>query len=316
MFYTQRNIGSWTIMLLFVLSNAVVWSQQMPPERKAPASEPDTKNSIRQVSRNLILVPVRVQGLEREFVLDTAAGETYISPATRDALGFTASDGQKWKVPAAGGAVETRALRVSSFALGGYERKPFRVVVLDLAHLEGLVGEPIAGIVGTDFLKNFDLKLDLSAQTLQLYAHHTKYQARSFGLDLPTKIPFTSNNEHFIFFRASLNGTPITCLLDTGASGSVINWRAAQAAGVTTQTQGLESLQNAARGADTNVVSVYRYQFKQIKVGPTDFGAAKLNIADLPVFETLKISNKPVLLFGANLLKNRVLFIAYSTKHI
>jgi len=71
---------------------------------------------------------VKTGKLEALFVVDTAANGTVISPATRDALGFTEKDGQIVDVTGAGGQVKYQALELNSFGVGEYVRSKFGVI--------------------------------------------------------------------------------------------------------------------------------------------------------------------------------------------
>lgn len=263
-----------------------------------------------------LLVPVKIGNTEKMFIVDTAANATVISPATRDALGLTTKDGQIVDVTGAGGEVKYQAVELDSFGVGNYVRPKFGVVVIDLAKFKKKPGEPYAGILGTNFLSDFDVEIDLPASRLRLYPHDKNGNASLPKLKGHQSVPNKAADKGFVVLDVSVEGKIVTAILDTGAPASLLNWAAAKQAGISIETKGVKKRTSGTVGLGAQVADTYLYKFKRIEAGSTRFKAEELRIADLSVFKALGLSDKPAMLFGLDMLKKRALLISYRTKKI
>jgi hypothetical protein len=147
-----------------------------PPARGAPIAGPPHVDVPLVRERGYALVPVTVGDVgPLWFVLDVAAGGSVISPATRDALGLSASDGTMGRVVGASGSEDYQSVPVPSMRVGPYTQGRMNVTVIDLQRFERPEsGRTFAGILGTDVLRNFDFVLDLPRGSLRLYPHETR----------------------------------------------------------------------------------------------------------------------------------------------
>jgi predicted aspartyl protease len=263
------------------------------------------------------LVPVTVGARNLMFILDSAAGGSVISPATRDALGFTDKDGEIAHIVGAGGTTEYQSMRIPSITFGGFTQRDFHVTVIDLRKFQKKDGgEPYAGILGNDFLRHFDVEINLRASEMVLYPHDEKGQTTIARLKGLTAVPNTAEMDGFIAFEASVEGKPVSAILDTGAPATIVNWPTAKQAGVTPESEGVTRREQGTGGRGTQKAETFNYQFKEVAAGPTRFPAGELRIADLPIFKALGMNEKPSMILGLDLLQKRVLFVSYSTKKI
>ncbi len=269
-----------------------------------------------QFDGTYLLMPVSLGGLNTTFIVDTAAGGTVSSPTTRDALGFTEKDGTLVDVVGAGGEVKYQALEVPDFNIGGYSRSNFGALVIDLSRFKKRPGQPYAGIIGNNFLSDFDVEVNLPASRFRLYPHDKDGRASSPALDERLSVPNEAADKGFIVLKVLIEGKPVTAILDTGAPTSVLNWNAANQAGVTMQTKDLRRREKGTGGLCAQVTDTYLYRFKRVKAGRTSFKVGEVRIADLPIFKTLGLGDKPAMLFGLDMLKDHVLFVSYSTKKL
>lgn len=269
-----------------------------------------------QFDGTYLLAPVKIGNMKRMFIIDTAANATVISPATRDALGLTADDGRAVDVTGAGGDVKYQALELESFGVGNYIRPKFGVVVIDLAKFKKKPGEPYAGIIGNNFLSDFDVLIDLPASRLRLYPHDDNGNAVLPKQDERQSMPNKAADKGFAVLDVSVEGKIVTAILDTGAPVSVLNWAAAKQAGVSVETKGVKKRASGTGGLGTQVADTYLYKFRKIKAGRAKFEPEEMRIADLSIFKALGLGDKPAMLFGLDMLKKRALLISYGTKKL
>lgn len=264
-----------------------------------------------------ILVPVTVGKQNLMFILDTAAGGSVISPTTRDSIGFTDKDGQISDIVGAGGTTKYQSLKIPGIRFGGYTQKDFNVTVIDLKKFQKKEGgEPYAGILGNDFLKNFDVEIDLPHSKMYLYSHSEKAKFTHPKLRKMFAVSNKATAEGFISFDVLIEGKSVNAILDTGAPASILNWQAAKQAKVTLETKGLKRREQGTGGLGNQKAETFLYTFKNIKVGNRQFDSGELRIADLSIFKALSMDEKPSMIFGLDMLKKRAVFISYSTKQI
>src|SRR5579884_2810743 len=261
-----------------------------------------------------LLVPVFISGTAYPFMLDTAGGGLSITPATRDALGYTARDGITVRGYGASGMLPIKRMKFSSvFVLGKYPLGGL-VTVIDLQGLTPEPHPPIAGIIGNGVLQNFDLELNLPAATLRLFPRGGK--ARPTGAIPMTSMPFKTRVGGKIFLPVQVNGQPITALLDTGALNSVLNRAALNLIGAKPGRDRGPVKLHTFSGFDRHVVPVTPYVFRQVQLGRLRPFSAVVYGADLPVFSDLGLRDRPAMLLGLDMLRDRILFISYSAGQI
>jgi len=112
----------------------------------------------------VLLVPVRVNGQDFEFLVDTGSAYTGIVPSTAAYLGVTPQTSPGVRIaPAHGPTVTVPTARLRTFAIGGHRVDDLEVVVLDLpAELR------IDGLVGMDVLGRFRVTMEVDRATLVL----------------------------------------------------------------------------------------------------------------------------------------------------
>lgn len=276
----------------------------------AQASAP-IKLPLRQVHGTYLLIPIVVNGVSHPFLLDTAGGGLSITPATRDLLGYNEHDGMRVQGYGATGKRITQVLRLSSVFMLGRMPLGGNIPVLDLRGVDAGAGEKVAGIIGNGVLRQFDLRIDVARKkfTLSPKAAGKPKEEGDSGL-----IPFHTTDIGLIEFTVMIDDKPVTAVLDTGAAYTVMNWKAANAAGITMQTSGIRRSPRGISGFDGNVVTAYVYPFSEMKLGEIRYTSPELTIADLPAFETLKIADRPAMLLGLSTLKDGTLAISYGAE--
>ena len=264
------------------------------------------------------LVPVSIGGTDSLwFVLDSAAGGSVISPATRDLLGLGEDAGTEATITGASGDASFQALEIDSMSIGGFTRTKVGVVVIDLTRFQKPESQrTYAGILGNDFLRRFDFALDLPHQSLRLYPRDADGQSRLAGLDTLACVPNLADDEGWVVMDVSVEGTPVRAIVDTGAGRSVFNWVAAKAAGVTPESPGITRSDRSTQGLGAQRAETHHYQFERVEAGQTRFRPVESRIADISVFRALGLSERPAVIFGTNYLEDRVLTVSYSTKQI
>jgi hypothetical protein len=116
----------------------------------------------------LILLPVEVN-VEGpfEFILDTGAGTSLLTPELGQKLGIKVIGSKEGQ--SAGGAVSVALAKVDSLAVGSAKLDDMDVGLVDLSHVGRTVGAKIEGDLGSNFLRNYKVALDYPNETLSLF---------------------------------------------------------------------------------------------------------------------------------------------------
>jgi hypothetical protein len=116
-----------------------------------------------------LIVPVHMNGEGPfDFVLDTGATYTCVSPDLSDQLGLEEQQGQIGYGAGIGGSGQIQLMRADSVRLGAAQAFDMTVCVVMLDQLEA-TGLSIDGLLGLNFLKEFRMTLDFERQVVRLY---------------------------------------------------------------------------------------------------------------------------------------------------
>jgi hypothetical protein len=246
-----------------------------------------------------VLVPVVIDGRPLVFQLDTGASASAITPATRDRLGLP--HGVKSESIGAGGSVDTEDVIVHHVRVADRELDELHVTVLALDALPGKVA--VDGVLGQDVLAQFIADIDLARKRLVLHAPGTT----AWRTPELVAIPFT-DDEGLIRVDARLGTRDAAAILDLGASATVANQLAGGASA--------DVVHGQAYGADGRPVDVRVLGVTTVQLGTLAFLADSMVVADLPVFETLHLADRPAVILGMDLVGSRRLVIDRAAKRL
>lgn len=188
----------------------------------ASAASTRAKFRLAGGAQPLILVPVHVNGAGPfEFILDTGAGTSLLSPALAAALQVEQTGSKQ--ADTAGGPVEVGLATVDSLGVGELERRDLDVAIIDLSMVGRAVGAKLDGDLGYNFLKHFRLTIDFRALELTL---EDPKRVESFGALAATEVPMqlAQPSKPLILIDAHIGGRgPFQFAIDTGTSTTAIS---------------------------------------------------------------------------------------------
>lgn len=234
------------------------------------------------------------------YVLDTGASVTVIDARAWAAAGRGADEGRRVAVRAAGGKVAGRLVGPVRVTVGDVSAELTRVVVLPLDHLQQ-GGEPLAGILGKDFLKRHVVSLDFATSTLGLHAPNAPLDVSGYAA-LPTR----RLRAGLLGVDLVVGGAAVPAIVDLGASYTILNDPAATLPGVT-----LSEAATAAAGADAQALALREARVGALRLGTLDHGETTVFAADLPVFATMRMHREPGAILGTDVLARYRVVIDY-----
>ena len=267
-----------------------------------------------QIVDGMVLVPVMVNGIEGNFILDTGAARSVV---TREATRHLTLARDPWvgtTMSGIGGVQRLPNANPQSLTLGGVPLVR-RTVSHDTSLTVGTLPRTVAGgrivdgLLGRDFLSVFDLVVDLPAKRVTLVT-----VTGCAGRFLPWPEPYaamTAENpmENALVLPVLLDGVRLRALLDTGAGISLIAAPGMARLGLT-----LAQMENDPRqevsGLGARTVAMHRHPFRTLLVG---------SLTTLrPAYWVAPIRLTPIvdMLLGADWLADKTVWISFATKQI
>ncbi len=122
------------------------------------------------------LVAVGLGAADELFLLDTGAAETVISSAAAERAGLVES--ARTVLAALNDSFGLHALvRVDRLTLGARAYADFEALILDLSHLEGVLGVELAGVLGMNVLGQSPFEIDFVRDVLRIGGSLTAFRA-------------------------------------------------------------------------------------------------------------------------------------------
>jgi predicted aspartyl protease len=184
------------------------------------------------------LVAVSINGIETRLIADTGAFYSMLSPGKAAELKLPLDRAPDWLRGVSGfggGSASVSVTRVKVFGLAG----------ATLHNVEFIVGGnefgyESAGLLGENLWSKYDAEYDLGHGVIRLFETHDCRKASMAYWADPTHdyseldIESVEFNRFHIIGQASVNGSKIRVMFDTGASTSMLSQSAAARAGINT----------------------------------------------------------------------------------
>jgi tetratricopeptide (TPR) repeat protein/predicted aspartyl protease len=301
-FHCRRRLFS-----LYLVS-AALFCLSMPPNRAMAecklgkfAELPVTMSSSKPI------ITAKINGEDAHFVADSGAFFSMITEAA--AAEYKLKLGPApfgLYIKGIGGHVDPSLVTVKQFTFAG----------LPLHNVQFLVGgstigaSESVGVLGQNFFRAGDVEYDLAngsirlmraegcAHTLLAYWASPSEPYSVMDIESPTAVsPHTTGT-------ASINGSKIRVMFDTGSSTSMLSLRAAERAGIKPDSEGVvEAGYN--RGIGQGTVKTYIGRFASFKIGDEEIKNAGLRFGDIGIDIT-------DMLIGADFFLSHRIYVASS----
>ena len=287
-------------LLLGLLSSACAAPEQCVVERVADLALTRT--------RDFALLPSRLDDADARLLLDTGAGATMLSCAIADRLALM-PDNKMFPSPVngIGGVTLTRRMVVESFRIGALDLGKQSVMVTEPGLFSGFDPAP-DGIVGGDFLSQFDADIDLAANRLTLYRAHPC--AAAFAPPWPGatiyRLPARMTDGGQFLIPVTVNGVTITAMIDSGAQTSAISTGAESRLGLTPAMLARDP-QRTEIGIDMHRRPAYLHQFHAIRIGAETFPDSAVWVSDMPLVPA-------DMLLGADFFQTHRVWLSFSRR--
>ncbi len=192
---------------------SLAWTCVSADEPVPPALPPLYETGARSDLIGRILVPIKVNSKGPfQFVLDTGANSTVLTPRLAQLLGLEISNSKKMTLSGVTGSASVPTAAVDEVKAGDVVLGARRLPVSDS------LSPDVFGILGVDALVNTRIRMDFVAGKLQIR------KARREGvLDGHTRIPAHCQMKLLMMVKASVGRVPVSAVIDTGSQYTLAN---------------------------------------------------------------------------------------------
>ena len=255
----------------------------------------------------VITVPVSVNGIEKNFLVDTGGYVSSVNQRVADELKLTPHEIMFNRIRDVSGKDATQYVWADTFKLGAMEARKFDLMV------SATKNPRIDGVLSPDLLRNFDVEFDFAAMTLNLFRPHAcdgqaVYWTKDF-VSIPMELTKTGHTR----VSVTVDGEEMDAIADTGASTSAMPFSsAARFFSLHTDSPGVER-QGTASGSQGGELDTYRYPFKAMAIGPVAVKNPRLLLTDAPSV----LTNEHVsMLLGMTEMRYLHLYFAYKERKL
>jgi predicted aspartyl protease len=256
---------------------------------------------------NIPLATVGINGAATTFLVDTGAERTILTAAAAKRLRIDSHYEYPRRMQSLHGAVSSGDARLRTVELGGMRLDDFRILVAQVT-LPSLAGRSIDGLLGADFLSDYEVDLDLPRNRLTLY------QKPSCAMTAPpwaqgfTRIAVNRSLHDRLFFPVSLDGRRLAALFDTGAQLTALDAESAAKLGIGAAVLARDPVAKL-RGVASEVVVSRAHRFGRLEIGGE-------SVRDPTIVVTRLGLQDADLMLGADFLRNRRIWLSYAWHQI
>jgi predicted aspartyl protease len=300
---SPRHAGVWLLSAMLSCEGAA--AQDAPPAPPAPVCKLLRAAELDLVTEpnGLIAVPTLIDDHAVMLGVDTGDIHSILSSTVADTLHLDrAATGYTQEL--LGGAKTYQIAFSHSFKLGALSAEKFPFLVMPAQALEPNIG----GLLGPDIMSNYDVDIDYAHAKFRLFSpDHCPGQVIYWTHDNYARVPMQLDRSWHITVPVTLDGKPLTAVVDTGAERSAMSLAVARDIfGIDEKNPALARRENAVLNG-TAMTAVYRYPFASLTLE----GVAVLH-PDIDILpEGTYGKGNPQLLIGASVLRQLHIYIAY-----
>ncbi|SKB72618.1 Aspartyl protease [Soonwooa buanensis] len=173
---------------------------------------------------NLIIIPINVNGVDLNFLLDTGVSETVLFSLENKEVNF--KNVEKLKFTGLGENIDIEALRSINNRLSISNQfvdstQSLNIILDESFNISTSLGYPVNGIIGYSFFKNYPIEVDYVSEKLRIYQNENKLSKRVkkhevFNISLELNKPYM-----FADVEMTREKKSSKLLLDSGNTDSI-----------------------------------------------------------------------------------------------
>lgn len=246
------------------------------------------------------------------FILDTGASISAVFDNVRDELALEPVPGKTVIVHGAIASGKHRLLDIERLELGSAVWTNPRIVSLPG---ETEAGVSVDGILGVDVLQRYAVGFSTGDRVVRLYRPDFIAGRHYRGwASVPLKAePVGDGGAAFYYFDAAIDGWEIIAIFDLGAGFNLINWPGVHSLGRTARTLRKNTLLSGALESSRVRAKI---RAEAVTTANIRWRNEVFSVADIAIFETFKLGDKPAAILGAGLFTQRDFVIDFVRKRL
>jgi predicted aspartyl protease len=230
---------------------------------------------------DVVLVPVELGGKQMSMVVDTGAFASVLSETVTNPLHLEPVQIGRDMVTGATGRSINHAVKTGQFRIG-----PLDLSGSSMLSDPTVFGDGVAGLLGDDVLKRFDLDFDFGHHRLRLFLpDHCPGQVVYWSKQASV-VPLEVRSDGHMYVPIAVDGHSLRALLDTGASRTTMYLDIASGRfGLGPDTPGVTQ-GDAESVLGGGSVRTYRYRFNSLTIGDITIGHPEMSLIGRGIMHT------------------------------
>jgi predicted aspartyl protease len=173
-----------------------------------------------------LVIPVSIEGIPKSMIVDTGAPLSTIDPRVAKDLQLVTHSIRQGAAFTAQGQQFTGLAVIRKLQIGNMHARDLKFLIYPARLSES---SDIAGLLGADFLRHYDIDLDFGAHKLNLFSqNHCPGKVIYWPADSVAVVPMHVINTGHIVVPVTLDGSAFSAVFDTGAFGTILTLEAAE----------------------------------------------------------------------------------------
>jgi len=247
-----------------------------------------------------------------EFIVDSAASISSVFDGLSDQLSLETIPGQVVRVRGVVASGEFPLLDVDHLTFGTETWDTPRIVLLP-SNTEAHGG--LDGVLGVDFLSRYAVFFSAGDRVIRLYPPELVATQSYWGWSsIPLTVRSISRDGPAIYvIDIEIDGHAIPAVFDLGAGVNMINWKGARSLGI---RRSLARDRLIIAGAIDTMKILARLDARVVTTAGIRWRNESFAIADLEIFETLMIADRPTAILSAQLFTQRDFIIDFQRNRL
>ena len=293
----RTGLAAFGLLGALILAEARTVAAEPAPAVAVPAAAAAQPLEILPSGHPVVLVGID-GGAPKRFVIDTAASTTTIMPKLRAEMPGLVAKLSDDPLDGAAGRSDVETTIVSQVEVAGHIFRSPELMLLPPGPTDHL---GVDGILGADIIADYAIELDIPGRRWRM----TPKVAAGMLDGLPASVPFTLDDMRAPRLKISLNGVEVPAILDTCARGTIINWAAARAIGITPDSPGVVKATDI-KGATNHAMPSVEAPIAALTIGEARVEGKTVRIADLSIFKVLGFTlDQPAVILGIDMFADR-----------
>ncbi len=259
------------------------------------------------LGRGFLAAPALIERNPVVLLIDTGAESSQVTPAAMRRFNLHEDPRRTTEIHGLGGVVVSRNALLQSFGIGGMDQLGESLPVAQLPPGRDQL-QDASGLLGADWLSDFDVELDLPHGRVALYRVHGCDQDYIPWEGPRTQVSAQLQGAGLVLLQAQVDGHPVVAMLDSGTNVSQMTEAAAARVGADEAALARDPASRSS-GVDLARIASRGHRFGALQIGP-------LRYPDPVIYVSRLHLQSADMLLGADWLRKNRVWISYARRRV